>query len=80
MADSQRVKDGIRTRDPQNHNLVLYPAELLSPRKQGAPASPDAPCIVPPGRRLSMPCYLFLTAAWAAANRAIGTRNGEQET
>jgi len=29
---------------------------------------------------LSMPSYLFLTAAWAAANRAIGTRNGEQET
>ena len=26
-----RVKDGIRTRDPWNHNPVLYPTELLSP-------------------------------------------------
>jgi hypothetical protein len=25
-------------------------------------------------------CYLSLMAAWAAANRAIGTRNGEQLT
>ena len=27
----QRVKDGIRTRDPRNHNPMLYPTELLSP-------------------------------------------------
>ena len=26
-----RVKDGIRTRDPRNHNPMLYPTELLSP-------------------------------------------------
>jgi len=26
------------------------------------------------------PCYFALIAAWAAANRAIGTRNGEQLT
>jgi hypothetical protein len=26
-----RVKDGIRTRDPWNHNPMLYPTELLSP-------------------------------------------------
>ena len=28
----KRVKDGIRTRDPWNHNPVLLPTELLSPR------------------------------------------------
>jgi hypothetical protein len=26
-----RVKDGIRTRDPRNHNPMLYPTELLPP-------------------------------------------------
>lgn len=29
----KRVKDGIRTRDPWNHNPMLYPTELLSPLK-----------------------------------------------
>ena len=28
---TKRVKDGIRTRDPWNHNPMLYPTELLSP-------------------------------------------------
>ena len=29
-----RVKDGIRTRDPWNHNPMLYPTELLPPQKK----------------------------------------------
>ncbi len=29
--NGKRVKDGIRTRDPWNHNPVLSPTELLSP-------------------------------------------------
>ena len=31
-------------------------------------------------RRLRRHRYLFRRAAWAAASRAIGTRNGEQDT
>jgi hypothetical protein len=31
MRKQKRVKDGIRTRDPRNHNPMLYPTELLSP-------------------------------------------------
>jgi len=46
---------------------------------KGAPAKTNAPLIVPEIRLMSKR-YAFLIAAWAAANLAIGTRNGEQET
>ena len=29
--EAKRVRDGIRTRDPRNHNPMLYPTELHSP-------------------------------------------------
>jgi hypothetical protein len=29
----KRVKEGIRTPDPWNHNPMLYPTELLPPEK-----------------------------------------------
>jgi hypothetical protein len=31
IINKQRVREGIRTLDPRNHNPMLYPTELLSP-------------------------------------------------
>ena len=54
------------------------PARIETPRGEWLPGASRH--FVKPGYRRSASAAVPRTAAWAAASRAIGTRNGEQET
>jgi hypothetical protein len=70
------IKDFVRIREAMNAEFRGCNS-LTTKRYECAPA---ARCRAPRRRDQAVPLALLPSAAWAAARRAIGTRNGEHDT